>query len=576
VLGRLAMKYGDTLQQRSIPEWGNCKALPFSTDLCRDSYRLLCIDNVDYNEIKRLIKEKTTTLQSKAISIPGQKDAPAELQGFDQELYAELVDQHRRVDLFVQSKHGEIQSRLDHLEKQAARLSPKSRLAHQKRVSVKLLEKVSKVEGDVLKTGEELQSLCRFVGAQRQAFKKLLKKYKKWTGAAELGERFHKQVLDRPESFAQRDFEPLLLQWADVLSAVRAPFDAGVSWKAEPDGQVQLQLSAKVVDSPQASEDPPSQRNTSNIADLHAISEHGSDVEVDTALATRPLGHQGGLAVYWVHVDILVELHVLVLQYMKFRTKSGPTRLSRASSVVTSRRPSFHGSSHGNFPERLKNSGLIVCDDLQSYALRRSGKTIGDMEHRAGRVIEEAVASIRYAAGREAVAAVRISPPDISKGLEPQPTEILTAELKRKFIYQIIDPSSPAALSRTQSNLSSHEALTQSEVSSSEALETVRQWFKDHPEIKPLIQLEYLRTRFVGLKNDETHGIWASLDMDITISKPSTGSYPSSPVSKDNAQEQFPHAVLEVRWEGQAEPELVTALEKSHLVSLHPSTDSWY
>ena len=84
------------------------------------------------------------------------------------------------------------------------------------------------------RAGEEIQSLSRFVGAQRLAFQKLLKKYRKWTGSSELGNRFRKEILDRRTSFSKTDFEPLLAQWTEVLASVRAPFMKGINWPSGP------------------------------------------------------------------------------------------------------------------------------------------------------------------------------------------------------------------------------------------------------------------------------------------------------------------------------------------------------
>ena len=67
---------------------------------------------MDYNDIKHLIKVRTTKGQADAVSIPGQGHDSKALQEFEEELYAELYEQHQRIDLFVQSKSGEITRRL--------------------------------------------------------------------------------------------------------------------------------------------------------------------------------------------------------------------------------------------------------------------------------------------------------------------------------------------------------------------------------------------------------------------------------------------------------------------------------
>lgn len=80
-----------------------------------ETYSLASIDNVDYNAIKRLIKARTTNGEARAISIPGKENDGKALKELETELYAELFDQHQRIDLFVQSKSGEIKRRLSSL-----------------------------------------------------------------------------------------------------------------------------------------------------------------------------------------------------------------------------------------------------------------------------------------------------------------------------------------------------------------------------------------------------------------------------------------------------------------------------
>lgn len=107
------MKYGETLQQRSTPLWESCKDI---SPLRRLNPNVLSghatLDNVDYNDIKHLIKVRTTQGQGQAKAIPGSDNGSKAFHGFEEELYQELRDQHQRIDLFVQSKAGEVGRRL--------------------------------------------------------------------------------------------------------------------------------------------------------------------------------------------------------------------------------------------------------------------------------------------------------------------------------------------------------------------------------------------------------------------------------------------------------------------------------
>lgn len=76
---------------------------PFPTDQ-------LAADNIDYNDIKRLIKLHTTNTDAQPTPIPGK--AKSTDRSFEHDLEDELRSQHQRIDLFVHSKAGEIARRL--------------------------------------------------------------------------------------------------------------------------------------------------------------------------------------------------------------------------------------------------------------------------------------------------------------------------------------------------------------------------------------------------------------------------------------------------------------------------------
>lgn len=164
------MKYGDTLYQRSIPQWETRKVRRWQ------SFKILtnCApsDNVDYNDIKLLIKLQTSNRQGqgRAQTIPGKDNEAKESDRFEEELFSELKAQHQRIQLFVQSKAGEITRRLGeatsricttsrltsalpaHLDKQVAHLELRqSATSKGKNIPVRRLEKFAKAEEEILK-----------------------------------------------------------------------------------------------------------------------------------------------------------------------------------------------------------------------------------------------------------------------------------------------------------------------------------------------------------------------------------------------------------------------------------------
>ncbi|KAL8942948.1 MAG: hypothetical protein Q9216_001363 [Gyalolechia sp. 2 TL-2023] len=546
------MKYGDTLQQRSIPEWGNY--------------------NVDYNDLKRLIKVRTTRGQGEALTIPGHQNEARSLQAFENDFFAELVDQHQRVDLFVQSKAGEVNRRLLHLDRQIGQLQQRFPSYHTHKVSVRCLEKFAKAEEAAEKAGEEIRSLARFVGAQKLAFVKLLKKYKKWTSSAGLETRFQTKVLNKPTAFSKRDFQPLLTQYTNVLAAVRAPFER------DGNGTNQLrsdshQPSIKDGMAPGGHRLPGQQRIQSSHANkelqqstatkIQIACQESSDMDFDSDLAILPLGRLGGKASYWIHPDNLVELHVLLLQYTRLRRTTNPDAVDSAAndSRHQSRRTSTSGNGNCLVDGGDEDVGLVICDDLQKFARRQSSAPISDSEESAGGVLEKAAAAVRYTSNGEALVAVNMPSSDTKN---PRASgSFRTLRIKAKIVRHLFDSE--------QSSSARDRLFKEQDSEGGTNLISVQNWFRDHQEVQPLVELQCKRTRFVGLKNDESSGTWATLDRDIMLKQTPRKFFKTKEgdLSFDDSEAcgfvSFPFAVLEIRYEGNSGTELLAALDETHL-----------
>ncbi|POS72669.1 SPX domain-containing protein [Diaporthe helianthi] len=194
------MKYGQNFEKESVPEWS--------------------LHNIDYNSLKHFIKANTTRDQAKAIAIPGQPDT--HLAKVEDELYNELCAQHDSAGLFVSAKADEITRRLQHLSSQVQRLITRCKDEDPARFPRKTQRRFIRLERDVLKCGNDIQDLRRFVSAQSIAFRKILKKYRKWTGSSTLGNRFRDDVLTQPKTFTRRDFHPLQQAYDELLSIIQA------------------------------------------------------------------------------------------------------------------------------------------------------------------------------------------------------------------------------------------------------------------------------------------------------------------------------------------------------------------
>lgn len=112
-----------------------------------------------------------------------------------------------------------------------------------------------------------------------------------------------------------------------------------------------------------------------------------------------------------------------------------------------------------------------------------------------------------------------------------------------------------------------HEVnITCKDSTTERAVQNMQGWFLHHPEVKPLAKVWFRRTRFSG----RTPGgyAWAHLDRDIKIRALNGApgwAADELPSARDHVS--FPHAICEIRWDGEVVPSVVDALKHSHLVS---------
>ncbi|KAK4964233.1 hypothetical protein LTR66_012403 [Elasticomyces elasticus] len=528
------MKFGETLRQRSIPKWAHY--------------------NVDYDDTKRLIKHYTTPSNGQGVSVPGQGDAAARER--EDILYATFMQEHERVSLFVKSKATEIQRRLRDVSKHVRELELRRRAAAaRERIPVRQLETYGMIEGEVLKVGDELQALARFMSAQRTAFKKLLKKYKKWTGCSNLGVRFEKDAYGQPGSFVQVDPRPMLDQYAECLHNVRTLYaktmNAGQGGAPEdaryaPNGMGSVSATTHVIEK------------------MRSAVESNSGVEFDNAWATVPLGEAGAQAVYWVHPDNILELQVMLLQYARSASSAGssPGSITPSQCTTPLRRISSTSSTDHNAGLAEVNTHSVIVDDLQRFTAEHSTATVSEKEGAPGSVHQHAAVSARWTSTGEAIIAASLL--DTKQAYNT--SEWQCFRLKQKHIWPFLTTDRPFHTRRPSGPTGSGDSrIDDNDV---KAAERVRGWLVRHHNMQPLAKIDCHRSRYVGLSNNEEHAIWAVLESSIAVKSPDSfiDTHANTPSAESRNEQHFPYAVLQVRREGKDGGALVDLLDRSHLV----------
>ena len=354
----------------------------------------------------------------------------------------------------------------------------------------------------MIKAGEEIKSLSRFVGAQRTGFRKLLKKYKKWTGATQLEERVRREVLDDPKSFTKYDLRPLLEDYSGTLIDIRTLFNTRMQ-------QATSNTTNARADSVTAN---------STTTRLQTRLSTGSRTDFDTTLATSPLGSTGTFASYFVHHHNVVELQVLLLQHLRYFVRSS-----------ASGTPAPPPSRNGEEPDCF----TLAADCPDRFIQEQSALTVDQREHLAGSTPQWTKLCARWNSEDDALVAARTGSPDMS-----------TFRLKPKHVDDFFDKSGPFLPRRESMRGSATE------------LSDVRDVLTSDDAVRALYSLQCNRSRFVGIDNSSSSTVLASLDTNI--------SFAAAEATANRTK--FPFAVLLVRQEGTGDSSLLNTLNSSHLV----------
>lgn len=407
---------------------------------------------------------------------------------------------------------------IDHAQKQLRSLSSRNATTADNRIPVSRLERYGRLENDVIKAGDEIKSLARFTATQRTAFRKLLKKYKKWTGSSDLEDRFRDEILDSLKSFTKLDLGPLLDDYSSTRQRIRALYEKQVQ---QPNGIKKEQRTGTTGSS-------------SALQQLEEVVESGSKVYFDTNIATVPLGESGTFASYFVHPENIVELQILLLQYARFYLARSRAN-SIASPITTEPRSEMFPPTR---PE-CADFHMLVADNLDRFVNEQSGLTVDDREHKPGMFPQRAKATVRWNNDEDALACLR------SKSGKTK-----SAFLRRKHIHDFFDGSADFMAKQDVALPDSADSIE----------EVRRELLKDNT--RPLFRFSSCRTRLVGDNADADGMVLATLDTGITIAK-------ASVEGQDEVGSEFPLSLLLVRQEGTPKSELLAALDKSHLASIN-------
>lgn len=502
---------------------------------------LTTLDNVDYDDLKKLIKDRTSgKVTTNPVLIPGQESGSARWTQLENDLFPILCNQHERVNLFTKSKYGEFERRIDYVGRQVRLFTQHPN--QQSLQPVQNTRRYAKLVQEADSVGKDIQSLSRYVAAQKQAFRKILKKYRKWTGSSGLELRMNNEVFNQPGSVLDWDLMPLL----DHLAVVKATLEALSQSRANQGEQGVTVLQAR-----RPSPAPPTKLK-SGASQLHEEFLRSSQLDFDAAFSIVPLGTAGGRASYWIHKDNLEEVTVLLRRYMRDRRGSTPPSPSKNPSLTFT---PLAGRESEQSAISAYRTHISMFDNLHRFLKTHGALTVSQAEDLVGSVSSKLAMSILWAREPEAV----VITSDLSPSTAPTQRHMEVARLKSKNLVKLFEPDLrlPSRSSRGSTGKPSVP---------DDALQIHRDWLAQNRDIKPLVEVQSTRSRFAGLNNTSEVGTWALMDMDITMSPVDLSTIGKSSLGDDAHVHSFPHTVLEVRWEFSRTPEIVRALDSTHLV----------
>jgi hypothetical protein len=341
------------------------------------------------------------------------------------------------------------------------------------------------------------------------------------------------------------DLTYLLDQYIGILGALRAVFDG--------DG-------ARPIDSSGANAQSAAARISKTIR-------KGDELDFDLALTTIPLGTHGNRATYWIHPDHFVEAQVLLLQQTRLYTSSTKSSSRKQSAHATPERRTSSAAKTDRYLGNEDEVGLLVLDHAEAFAMKQNASTISSTEATKGNIVFKAAGNIHFVSSGEAAVVVCTN----TKGQQQATSNIKTAKMRVKSLQGLLsegaDTSSKAnGTNPTQQHDVKPDGGHHGDVAA------VRQWIAEHQEAKPIVGVGSKRTRLIGLHNNSSGGIWATLDRDVYMKRSM-----SKDLRKDDWPSEarsdairFPHAILEVRREGPQATSLIQTLDRSHLVRLAP------
>lgn len=419
---------------------------------------------------------------------------------------------------------------------------------------------------EVVQLTRDVQHLARFIGVQRTGFRKLLKKYKKWSKSSELSDRFL-PILESPQSFTNQDFTSIFLELSFLYNIIRQAKSGSISKKSIGDNGT---LSFLPLSPTESTVD-----NNSN------ESRCKFDVEMASSVTQQ--------MTFWVHPDNVVETKVALLKNLGLVSDDDAAIKSSQVDSTENNENSLEDFSYSIYLDNPKK-----FNSIQTQSEPGQIRWVTDGVSSSPHILCSPVGGLRYFclaslsdkqsdyilnSQYEALSKLIISN-KLNAGL---PTSKSNSSSSTSLNNQI--SSSPNTASPDSKKLSDSSSSVNIASNSSNSLTNLALSWVEKRKAAPISKVGFKRSRFrlvntsgaASPSSIEPADLWATLDCNINFCKPKSSSFhlnynPIRSPSQDQEPsdevelQSFPYCVLEIRWKGMEKPQWLQDLANSHFV----------
>lgn len=377
---------------------------------------------------------------------------------------------------------------------------------------------VVRLRQEVIQITRDVQRLARFIGVQRTGFRKLVKKYTKWSHSSALSERFL-PILESPTSFTNQDFTSTFLELSLLYNVLR---------------QAKL---------------------TSITSTPHVYPSNEKLCTFDCQMVTAITNS----VTFWIHPDNMVETKVTLLRHVSLVSDSSSSIQEIPSSANQSPKL-FNGSSE------LSRSSV-------------GAKPNGSHSEETNSPINE-LTYTTYLDNAKKFYSIQTTtePGQIRRvyGADTASTPVLCSPVGglRHFCIANLSPEQATMIAKSQ-----HEALNGTLSGMDNMSKVALSWVQKRLAV-PISKIVSQRARFRysdQVSTDDLPGssptsqwdspdIWVTLDSNIKMTKKDATESQWPTENEPEDLKDFPFCVLDIRWKGLEKPGWVTELERSHLV----------